>query len=96
MTRSQLARKLADKFQIRPVMARLIVDSLFSNIIDAVRLNEKVILRGFGTFSLKVSRDRLTRNPHTGERIFVTSKKSLNFKVGGSLHNRLNPTVDER
>ena len=91
MTKSELIQKLAGEFHIQPKMARLVIDSMFENIIRSVALNEKVILRGFGTFSLKISRDRLTRNPHTGEKIFVTSKKSLSFKAGHVLYERLNP-----
>jgi len=93
MTKSELTLKLAEKFNIQPKQARLIIDVMFDNIVNRVLMNEKVILRGFGTFSLKVSRDRMTRNPHTGEKIFVTSKKSLSFKAGRALHERLNPVV---
>lgn len=94
MTKSELIQKMAAKFNIQPKVARLVVDSLFENIVRSVAMNEKVILRGFGTFSLKVSRDRLTRNPHTGEKIFVTSKKSLSFKAGRVLHERMNSVTD--
>ena len=94
MTKSELIQKLAAQFNIQPKVARIVVDAIFDNIVRSVATNEKVILRGFGTFSLKVSRDRMTRNPHTGERIFVTSKKSLSFKSGRALHERLNPVTE--
>ena len=94
MTKSELTQKMVDKFNLPPKQARLVIDAMFDNIVNCVMMHEKVILRGFGTFSLKISRDRLTRNPHTGERIFVTSKKSLSFKAGRALHERLNPVTE--
>ena len=96
MTKAQLCRRLASKFKINHTLARLIVDAFFDSITVSVFHGEKVILRGFGTFSLKITKDRLSRNPHTGEKIFVASKKSMTFKAGRSLHLRLNPTDEQK
>jgi len=40
-----------------------------------------VILRGFGTFSLKESPERIARNPATGERVTVPASRSMKFKA---------------
>ena len=90
MTKSELTEKLAEKFNLPPRHARIIVDAFFDNILSAIILEEKMILRGFGTFILKTSRPRFRRNPQTGEKLFVDERKSLVFKAGKSLLARLN------
>ena len=92
MTKSELTLKLAEKFNIPPRHARIIVDAFFENILRALILEEKVILRGFGSFMIKTSKPRLRRNPQTGESIFVGERKSMIFKAGKSIHARPNKT----
>lgn len=90
MTKSELTQRLADKFNLQQRHARLIVDAVFENMSRALILGDKVILRGFGTFSQKVSKARQSRNPQTGEKIQVGERRSVIFKVGRALHERLN------
>jgi len=90
VTKSEITLKLADQFNLPPRQARLIVDSFFMNVLKGVLSGEKVILRGFGTFSVKVVRARLRRNPQTGEILSVGERHSLAFKSGKALHERLN------
>ncbi len=90
MTKSELIQKLADKFDLQPRHARLIVDAVFENMSRALILGDKVILRGFGTFSQKVSKARQSRNPQTGEKIQIGDRRGIVFKAGRALHDRLN------
>lgn len=90
MNRSDITRNLAEYFKLTPRDARLIVDSMFSNILRSLASGEKVILRGFGTFSVKEFKPRRSRNPQTGEEIHVEKRKTIVFKTGRHLHQRLN------
>ena len=90
MTKSELTLKLAEKFNLPPRHARIIVDAFFENILRALILEDKLILRGFGSFMIKTYKPRLRRNPQTGESIFVGERKNLIFKAGKSLLSRLN------
>ncbi len=90
MTKSELIQKLAVKYGLPNKQARLIVDALFNNIILSLASSDKVILRGFGVFALKILKARLSRNPQTGEEIQVGERRSIAFKAGRSLHGRIN------
>lgn len=41
---------------------------------------ERIILQGIGTFAVKHSKERLARNPKTGENVLVPAKQKLTFK----------------
>lgn len=90
MTKSELTTKLAEKFNLPPQNARIIVDLFFENILRALILEEKLILRGFGSFMIKVSHPRQRRNPKTGDTFQMGERRSLVFKAGKALLTRLN------
>lgn len=90
MTKSDITQRMAEQFNLPARHARLIVDAFFNNILRGLIVGEKVTLRGFGAFSIKVSKARLRRNPLTGAEIYVGERRSMIFKSGKALHQRLN------
>tara|TARA_Y100000591_G_C21708282_1_gene632021 strand:- start:625 stop:915 length:291 start_codon:yes stop_codon:yes gene_type:complete len=67
----------------------------FTNIIlkeikHTLKRGERVELRGFGVFSTKIQKARISRNPKTGEKVHTPEKKTINFKMAKDLFNKLN------
>ena len=67
----------------------------FTNIIlkeikNTLKRGERVELRGFGVFSSKTQRARISRNPRTGEKINTPAKKTIHFKMSKEMFNKLN------
>jgi integration host factor subunit beta len=67
----------------------------FSSIIleeikQTLRRNERVELRGFGVFSTKIQKARISRNPKTGEKVNTPQKKTIHFKMSKDLFKKLN------
>jgi integration host factor subunit beta len=91
MTKSELILKLT---QTRPTMklreAEAIVNAVFDSMIEAMQRGERIEIRGFGSFVVKEYRPYEGRNPKTGEKIQVHSKRSPTFKVGKELQERVN------
>ena len=56
----------------------------------ALKNNERVELRGWGVFYQKIQKSRNSRNPKTGERISVSEKKNINFKMSKDLFQVIN------
>ncbi len=56
------------------------VDAIFESIIDAVALDEKVEIRGFGTFSKKYIRPRKFTNPKTKKISYLGETATMHFK----------------
>ena len=56
----------------------------------ALKRGDRVELRGFGVFSAKTQKARISRNPKTGEKVNTPEKKTINFKMSKDLFKKLN------
>ncbi len=90
MRREDLINKLTRNLGVTRKEGNEIVDLFFNSIMDAVKNDERVEIRGFGSFSLRSYDKRQGRNPKTGEIIEVKPKKKPFFKAGKSLKDELN------
>ena len=75
-----LSRKKASK----------IVNTLFELIEGSLEKGEQVFVRGFGRFKVKFKWAGKGRNPKTGEKIIIESKRVVKFKVSPAFRQRLN------
>jgi integration host factor subunit beta len=85
MNRSELVEHLALKKDISHKRAEEIVTLIFSTMSDAMVRNERIEIRGLGSFVIKEYDTYTGRNPKTGEPISVRPKKLPFFKVGKEL-----------
>ncbi len=66
------------------------VNIVLSEIKNTLKKGERVELRGFGVFSTKTQRPRISRNPKTGEKVNTPEKKTIHFKMSKDLFKKLN------
>jgi integration host factor subunit beta len=91
MTRSGLIKRLAAANpHLHARDLERIVATVFEQIVLALTRGERVELRGFGMFSTRGRRERVGRNPRTGNEVAVPGKVVPHFKVGKELRERLN------
>ena len=91
MIRSELIQKLADANpHLYQRDVERIVNTFFEEITEALARGERVVLRGFGAFSVKTRDARVGRNPRTGDSVEVDEKCVPFFKTGKLLRDRLN------
>ena len=67
-----------------------IVDIFFKTLTKAIVKNDRVELRGFGTFDVKNREARIARNPKNGSIVAVPSKKIPFFRMGKGMKERIN------
>tara|TARA_B100001248_G_scaffold146351_1_gene109968 strand:- start:3174 stop:3461 length:288 start_codon:yes stop_codon:yes gene_type:complete len=67
-----------------------IFDIFLNEIKIALKNEERVELRGWGIFYQKTQRGRNSRNPKTGETIYTSEKKNINFKMSKELFKIIN------
>ena len=67
-----------------------IVDIFFGTITKALIKNDRVELRGFGTFDVKNREARIARNPKNGSIVAVPNKKIPFFRMGKGMKERIN------
>ena len=65
-------------------------DIILKEIKNTLKRGERVELRGFGIFSSKTQKARISRNPKTGEKINTPAKKTIHFKMSKEMFNKLN------
>jgi integration host factor subunit beta len=93
MNKSNLITALSKKEQLTEKNATKIVEIIFVNFTKALRKDDRVEVRGFGTFTVRKYKSYAGRNPKTGENIKVKQKKLPFFKVGKELRKKINSKV---
>ena len=91
MTKADLVEKVADKASLSKAEAEVVVNTVLNSIVASLRSGDKIELRGFGSFRLRMRRPRQGRNPKTGTKVDVPGKAVPYFKPGKELREMLNP-----
>jgi len=95
MTKAELVDEVARVVQLTKKQAETIVNIVFDSIVESLRSGQKIELRGFGSFRLRSRKSRTGRNPKTGEKVDVPSKKIPYFKPGKELKELINKVLSE-
>lgn len=90
MNRSDLINELRNRTSLTRKDAEKFVETFFGSISDTLARNERVEIRGFGSFTVKKYKPYVGRNPKTGTKISVPPKKLPFFKVGKELKELVN------
>lgn len=90
MTRRELIAAVAAAEGITIKEAELAVKTVFGSMEQTLTKEDRVEIRGFGSFKVKSYGSYQGRNPKTGEIIQVKNKKLPFFKVGKELKDRVN------
>ena len=85
MTKKDLIELVAKKANLTNKAARDSVSATLNGIRDSLKRGEKVVITGFGTFSVRKREERPGRNPKTGERIIIAARKAPGFTPGKTL-----------
>ncbi len=85
MTKKDLVELVAKKGNFTNKAAREAVAAFLNGIRDSLKRGEKVVITGFGTFSVRKRAARPGRNPKTGEKITIQARKAPGFTPGKTL-----------
>ncbi len=90
MTKADLIEEVAAVSRLSKKSSEVVVNTFFESIVGSLRRQEKIELRGFGSFKLRHRRARVGRNPKTGARVEVPAKVVPYFKPGKDLRELVN------
>jgi DNA-binding protein HU-beta len=85
MTKADLVEVVAKKASLTNKAAKEAVQAILDAIRDALKRGEKVVVTGFGTFTVRPRAARTGRNPQTGARIQIPARKTPGFSAGKAL-----------
>lgn len=91
MTKSELIELIARQYQqLPPKDVEMAVNLILESLTDALANDERIEIRGFGSFTIHHRKARMGRNPKTGESVSLTSKRAPHFKPGKEMRDRIN------
>ena len=90
MNKTELIASVAEKAGLTKKDAEKAVNALFVSVEEALALEDKVQIIGFGTFEVTAREERKGRNPQTGDEITIPASKNPVFKAGKGLKDAVN------
>lgn len=90
MTKADLIEEVMRSTELPRKESETIVETIFESIIKALHGDDKVEIRGFGSFRTRQRRGRTGRNPKTGEKVAVPAKRIPFFKPSKELKDFVN------
>jgi integration host factor beta subunit len=90
VTKSDLIERVAARVpHISKKDTELVVNRIFEGMTDALKVSDRIEIRGFGSFQVKIREAREGRNPKTGAEVKIPAKRTPFFKVGKELKERI-------
>jgi len=90
MTKAELVDHVAERVQLPKYQTATVVTAVLPGIMDALRVGDKVELRGFGSFRLRRRPLRVGRNPKTGDTVQIPAKQVPWLTAGKALRALVN------
>ncbi len=90
MTKSELIESIAARGELTKARAEALVTCIFDTMVDALRKEEGIEIRGLGSFTVRPYKPYAGRNPRTGQPVPVPAKRLPFFKVGKELKELVN------
>ena len=95
MLKSQILEKLHKKHNnLSFEDIEELFDIFIKKISRSLHEGKNIEIRGFGTLSKKINKEKIVRNPKTNEKLFKNQSYKLHFKIGKILHKKINGFAD--
>ena len=93
MTKAELIDEVSKVVEMTRKDSETIVETIFDSIVNSLHKGEKIEIRGFGSFRTRQRQPRVGRNPKTGSRVEVPSKRIPFFKPSKELRDLVNQSA---
>ncbi len=91
MNKSDLVQYVAGRLpNLAAKDVEIIVNTIFDSMVRSLSKGDRIEIRGFGSFEVRVRKPRQGRNPKTGQQVAVGRRRVPFFKVGKELKDKVN------
>lgn len=90
MTKADIIENVYQKIGFSKKEASELVEMVFDQLKDVLCHGDKVKISGFGNFIVRVKKERIGRNPQTGDQITISARRVLTFRASQVLKAILN------
>jgi len=89
ITKKELIDRIADGSGQKRVMVKKVVQQFLDEIVNELGKGNRLEFRDFGVFETKLRKARRAQNPKTLEPVAVPEKRTVKFKVGRLMKQKL-------
>ena len=91
IVKSELIKQLKKSYpNFENKILRKVLEIILEEIKESLKRSEATEIRGFGRFSTKIQKASIRRNPKTSEKVSITSKKVIKWKMSQELFKKIN------
>lgn len=90
ITKKDLVDRIAHSNNTKCTIVKPIVQDLLNEIIAELAKGNRIEFRDFGVFEIKMRKARKAQNPKTLEPVDVPAKRTVKFKMGRIMKQKLN------
>jgi integration host factor subunit alpha len=96
LTRADLAEAVFQKVGLPRNESSELVESVIREMIACLERGENVKLSSFGSFGVRDKRERVGRNPKTGDVVPITPRRVLVFRASNIMKERINAGLTKK
>jgi len=93
ITKKELIDRIAEQTQAKRVVVKRVVQLFLDEIISELIRNNRLEFRDFGVFEVRTREARVAQNPKTLERVDVPAKRTVKFKMGRLMKEKLGSKI---
>ncbi len=93
VTKKELIDRIAENTQAKRVVVKRIVQSFLDEVVAELARDNRLEFRDFGVFETRTRAARVAQNPKTLERVPVPAKRTVKFKMGRLMKQKLESLV---
>lgn len=90
MNKQQFIKAFAEKAQFTQKDAGIAFEAMAETIAEVLKSGDKIQIAGFGTFKMKINKEKTGINPQTKEKVLIPETKVPTFKFGNSFKETVN------
>lgn len=89
MNKGELVEAVAKETKLSKAAAEKALNAVLGNMTTGLKKTGRVSIVGFGTFTVRKRKARMGRNPQTGEEIRIAASRTVGFKAGKALKEKI-------
>ena len=95
MGKSELIKRVARKTGMAKDICEAVIDAMVEEIKESLVEGDNVMIKGFMTFELGMMKERIGRNPQTGEMISYPAVRKVNCKLSRAIKDAVSGKVSD-
>ena len=93
LTKKDLVNSIYMQIGFSKQISEILIEDFFSIVLESIKVNKKVKLSKFGTFSIRKKKQRVGRNPKTKEKKIISARNVILFKPSKEFKQLINKKI---